>query len=146
MSGCACHLLLLSTRPLPHLPRAALLLAYYQHKLQQLSELLQAAEEGAADGGVMDGEFGGGGSLAMEPGWAAALQGVSAHLRMLGLEVSSDPEWSVVGSASLQCCKCMGLKRPACSDPEDVWQGWVGAWKHDQSFCCKQTQKCFIAV
>lgn len=74
-------------RPLSCPAHAALLLAYYQNKLRQLSRLVHEADEDAADAGdeVMDGEFGG---AATELGWAAALQEVAAHLRMLGLEVS----------------------------------------------------------
>jgi hypothetical protein len=73
---------------------AVLLYRYYWHKLQQLSRLTQQhedeeeGEEGEErEHEAMDGEFGGGGSLSLDPGWAGQLQSIAAYLRLLDLEV-----------------------------------------------------------
>ncbi|KAI3433290.1 hypothetical protein D9Q98_003109 [Chlorella vulgaris] len=80
---------------------AVLLYRYYWHKLQQLSRLTQQHEEGEEgeegeerEHEAMDGEFGGGGSLSLDPGWAGQLQSIAAYLRLLDLEAVSEEAYA----------------------------------------------------
>ena len=84
-------------------PPADLLYRYYCHKLQQLADVAQQHEgEGGEEAGeAMDSdgapaEFGGGGGLPLDPGWAGQLQAVAAYLRMLDLEVCGTLEQACV--------------------------------------------------